>query len=290
MATLREAATWGHRAIEQAAVSESSRLDALVLLWHAAGISKEYFYAEAESQLDQNAFDRYRADVHRRCAAEPVAYIVQRREFYGLEFHVDRRVLIPRPESELLVERGLQHVDGLSPLIHPVRVLDMCTGSGCVGIALAYHRPGIEVTLADRSPEALCVASTNSRSLLGRQLETVETDLFDALPQRRFHLIVANPPYLAHTWFQEAAEQVKQEPQLALLGGGLDGLDLIRCLVQQAPSHLEPDGALMIECDGRQQENVALLLEKLGFTDVVAFDDLAGIGRIVVGRLACTKN
>ena len=286
MMTLRQAHHQGTCAIRNAGVSQSDTLDALLLLCRAAGISKERFYCEPNSPVDSSIQTAYDHLITRCCAGEPIAYILGEREFYGRVFTVDQRVLIPRPDTEILVEQALK----LCGKDEPLKVLDLCTGSGCIGITLAAEIVGSEVTLADLSEDALTVARTNCQTLLGRELETVQGNLFESLPNRRFHMIITNPPYLTDSWYENTADQVKREPYMALVGGGAQGLDIIRAIVEESPRYLESGGVLLIECDDRQNSAVVQLMEAAGFLAVDHATDLAGLRRIVWGRTRCTRN
>ena len=286
MSTFGEALRQGTLAIRDSGVSTSEALDAMLLLCKATGLTKEQIYSRPDTELTAQPRSLFGTLLQRRCAAEPIAYILGEREFFGRRFHVDARVLIPRPDTEILVEQALDLLEAHTE----AKVLDLCTGSGCIGITIAAERPQATVTLADISNEALAVAADNVNVLLSNTLELVQGNLFGSLPNRRFHMIITNPPYLAGQWYQTTAAQVKREPYSALVGGGEEGLDLIRTIVAEAPEHLESEGALLIECDDRQNTTVACLMEKAGFTSVSSSHDLAGCRRIVWGRLPCTKN
>ncbi len=286
MKTIGEALRQGTLAIRESGVSASDALDAMLLLCKASNLTKEWIYARPEAELKSDAHRLFDTLVQRRCEAEPIAYLLGEREFFGRVFQVDPRVLIPRPDTEILVEQALELLESHTT----ATVLDLCAGSGCIGITIAAERPQATVTLADISHKALAVAADNAMALVQTSLELVQGNLFESLPNRRFHMIITNPPYLANQWYQTTAEQVKREPYLALVGGGEEGLDLIRTIVAEAPDHLEPEGALLIECDDRQNTTVACLMEKAGFTSVSSAHDLAGCRRIVWGRLPCTKN
>lgn len=286
MNTIGETLRQGLLAIKESGVSTSEALDCMLLLCKATGLTKEQVYTRPTAEMTSEVRELFDTLLQRRCAAEPMAYILGEREFYGRIFQVDSRVLVPRPDTETLVDQALELLASGTD----AKVLDLCTGSGCIGITIAAERPETTVTLADISHEAIAVAAENARILLDTTVELVQGNLFESLPNRRFHMIITNPPYLASEWYQTTAAQVKREPYLALVGGGEEGLDLIRTIVDEAPGHLEPDGALLIECDDRQNTTVACLMEKAGFTSVSSSHDLAGCRRIVWGRLPCTRN
>lgn len=279
MMTIGEALDGGTRAIHAQRVSQTPLLDASLLLCSSTGFTREQLYAKSHIPLDQQAIDRYTSLVKRRCAAEPIAYLTGSRDFYGRTFSVSPAVLVPRPDTEVLVEQSLAFLDRFD---HP-KVLDLCTGSGCIGISIAAEYPGAQVCLSDISLDAIEIARTNSHALLDREVEIIHSDVFSSLQDRRFHMIMTNPPYLTQAWYEETEAQVKEEPSLALLGGDEDGLHIIRKIVQQAPDHLEDRGILIIECDYRQNGQVARLLEQRGFVDIASCNDLAQVRRIVWG-------
>ena len=286
METMREALNQADQAIKQAAVSDTSRLDALLLLCHVTNFTKEQYFTYSHRELTSAEQQYFQQLVQKRCDAEPVAYLTGHREFFGLDFIIDERVLIPRADTEIIVEQALE----LLPAFDSPRVLDMCTGSGCIGITIAKNSSQAQVTLADISSDALEVARLNSERLLGRKLETIQTDLYEALHNHRFHMIIANPPYLNDMWYRMVDDQVKKEPKSALVGGDVDGLATIRTLVSGAIKHLEDGGYLLVECDYRQQSAVATLFETYGFSPIIKANDLADLGRVVIGRFACTKS
>lgn len=207
-----------------------------------------------------------------------MAYILGHKEFYDLDFLVDERVLIPQPDTETIVDDVL---DGTPPNPN-LRILDLCCGSGCIGITLARHL-GCRLLLADLSREALEVARVNGvRLLFPGQYSLIQSDLFSRI-MGSFDMIVSNPPYLTRTWIDEASEEVRHEPDMALDGKGKDGLSLIRRIIAEAPGHLSNRGRIWIECDYRQIATVKALLLASGFMNVYIKKDLAGKDRVVVG-------
>lgn len=279
MIAIAEALKRGTQAIQSKQVSQTPLLDASLLLCAATGMRREQLYSRGEQNLGDREHTFYEHLVARRCEAEPIAYLTGSREFFGHTFCVTPDVLIPRPDTEILVEQALTELQNLE---NP-RVLDLCTGSGCIGISVASAHDGALVTLADISKEALALALANSRKILGRELECVEGDLFSALQNRHFHMIMTNPPYLNEPWYELAERQVKREPRLALVGGGEDGLQIIRRIIEESPAHLEQGGMLLIECDHRQNDLVGRLLTERGFSRIGQRDDLAQLRRIVWG-------
>jgi len=254
-------------------------MDSRALLRAALGVSDTYLIAHPGRTLTDRQRDRYLAWVERRRAGEPVAYLTGEREFYSLAFKVTPAVLIPRPETELLVEAALERV----PPNEPFRVLDLATGSGCVAVAIAAHRPRARVTATDISRDALAVARDNA-ARHGAVVEFLESDWFDALAGRRFDLIVSNPPYVAERDPHLSQGDSRFEPRTALVAGA-DGLTCIRLIIAQARAHLEPGGGLLFEHGHDQAARCRALLAQAGYSEVATRHDLAGIERVSGGRV-----
>lgn len=279
MIPVGEALTLGTKAIQENRVSQTPLLDASLLLCKTTGLSREQLYAKSSSLLSDDAESVYVSLIKRRCDMEPIAYLIGEREFFGRTFTVNSDVLIPRPDTEILVETALE----LFKESRKPSILDLCTGSGCIGISLAGEIPDSDVTLADISEGALQVARKNAARLLDRPVKVVQSDLFSAFEGERFSLIATNPPYLTDSWYDDTERQVKEEPRLALMGGDEDGLAIIRKIIEESPNHLYPRGVLLIECDFRQQGAVVELLRKRGFSDIGSKKDLAQLHRVVWG-------
>ena len=262
-----------------AALAEARRTippaEARLLLCHVLDRNTAWLEAHRDEALAAAESERFLALVARRTAGEPVAYLVGSREFYGRDFAVSPAVLIPRPETELLVDL----VKAVAP---PSRILDLGTGSGCLAITLALELPQVEVTAVDRSPEALAVARGNAERL-GARARFVESDWFAAVAGERFDVIVSNPPYIADGDPHLSEGDLRFEPALAL-SCGVDGLDAVRRIVAVASAHLNAGGRLLFEHGYDQAEAVAGLLSAAGFVDLEAHRDLAGIVRISGGR------
>ncbi|AJX30213.1 peptide chain release factor N(5)-glutamine methyltransferase [Burkholderia oklahomensis] len=261
-------------------------VDARILLAHALGWTRTQLITRADEPLDAAAVERYLALEARRAAGEPVAQLTGAREFFGLEFEITPDVLIPRPETELLVETALDAIDGIaSPC-----VLDLGTGSGAIAVSIASERPDARVWALDRSAAALDVARRNARKLLaparpGGPLQFLESDWYAALDSgRRFHVIVSNPPYIARHDPHLAEGDLRFEPRGALTDDD-DGLAAIRAIVAGAHAFLAPGGALWIEHGYDQAAAVRARLEAAGFADVESLADLASIERATGGRL-----
>jgi release factor glutamine methyltransferase len=280
--TIRRVLAWAIDDLKKRG-STSPRLDVELLLCLVLGVDRVRLLIDADRPLDKAELTRYRELHQRRRAGEPVAYLLGRREFYGRVFRVDARVLIPRPETELLVEVGLARTRHLSL---SARVLDLCTGSGCVAITLARERPTTRVAGSDLSPGAIAVARDNAVRL-GAAANTAffVSDLFAAVdPRCRFDLVTANPPYIPAPELPTLQVDIRGfEPHLALVGGE-DGLDVVRRIVEDAPAFLAPGGVLAMELASGQAPEVAALLEKAGYREVAIAKDLGGHERVVSGR------
>ncbi len=253
--------------------------DVRVLLRTALRATDAHVSAHPEQPLTDAQRSEYAGYVERRHAGEPVAYITGEREFYSLPFKVTPAVLIPRPETELLVEAALEAI----PADAPCRVLDLATGSGCVAITIALHRPRARVTATDVSPAALVVARDNA-ARHGVKIEFVESDWFAALAGRRFDLIVSNPPYVADGDAHLGQGDLRFEPRQALAAGHA-GLDCIEAIVAQAANFLGAGGRLLFEHGHDQGACSRVLLAAAGYDDIATRRDLAGIERVSGGRV-----
>lgn len=260
----------------------SPRLDAELLLCEVLGVDRIRLIVDSAVSLEERDLVAYRELIKRRRRGEPIAYIRGEREFYGHRFRVDRRVLVPRPETEILVETALERTKSRSLY---GRALDLCTGSGCVAIAFAKARPTWRVTGSDVSPDALALARENAERLgVAFAARWLLGDLFGAvLPEERFELVTANPPYIPKADIAGLMSDVRDyEPHLAL-DGGADGLVLVRDIVQRAPEFLSAAGVLVLEVGHDQAERAETLLRARGFRDLERHSDYAGIERIVSG-------
>lgn len=272
---VREAIEAASDAFEAAGV-DSPRLDAEVLLAEATGLDRAELAAEPDAAVDAGAARRFGAMVRRRVQREPVAYIVGRRGFRHLELAVDARALIPRPETELLVEIALE--------LAPESVLDVGTGSGAVALAVADELPDAEVVATDTSEDALALARENAErlELAGR----VAFERGTVPPARRFDLIVANLPYVREDELASLQPEISRyEPRQAVVAGE-DGLEAIAVVAAASSAALTDAGAIALEVGAGQAGAAAELLVDLGFMQVEGRQDLAGIPRVVLGRLA----
>jgi release factor glutamine methyltransferase len=259
---------------------ENPRLDAEVLVAHALKIDRTRVIIESLRPLEGAELAQLRDLVKRRRSREPIAYLRGTREFYGLTFKVDSRVLIPRPDTEALVECALDRSANVSL---SMRLLDLCTGSGCVAIAIARQRPTGRVVATDISADALAVARENAYRLGAYNVAFVESDLFVAVPAQRFDVVTANPPYIATEEIATLMPDVRDfEPRLAL-DGGADGLDFVRKILTKAPSFLELNGVLAMEIGAGEASTTAALFESHGYRAVRIDRDYAKIERVVSG-------
>jgi release factor glutamine methyltransferase len=261
---------------------ESPRLDAEVLLAFALRTTRMQLILDSRKPLMPEELARFRDLVKRRRTHEPVAYLRGEREFYGRVFHVDARVLVPRPDTETLVDVALARSAHLSMC---ARVLDLCTGSGCVAITLARQRPTTHVHATDISDGALAVARANALRLGAYNVSFSRGDLFEGLERWRggFDLITANPPYIPSAEVETLTADIKDfEPRIAL-DGGEDGLALIRRMIDEAPTFLAHDGTLAMEVGAGEAGETAKLFEARGFADVGITRDLGKIERVVAG-------
>lgn len=282
--TIRRVIAWATDDLKKRDVSTAPRLEVELLLGLVLKTNRVGLIIDADRPLSKEELGRYRALHQRRRSGEPVAYLVGVREFYGRPFRVDRRVLIPRPDTEVLVEVGLARTQAL---YLSARVLDLCTGSGCVAISLAKERPTTRVMATDLSPDALFVARENALRLGAMNVAFLQGDLFAPIAQRRarikFDLITANPPYIAEADIATLQVDIRGfEPSLALRGGD-DGLDIVRRIVREAPHFLDEGGALAMEIGAGQAQATAALLEAAGFSDIAVAKDLGGHERVVSG-------
>jgi release factor glutamine methyltransferase len=253
--------------------------EAELLLSHVLDRSRTWLFTHGDAEADAAAAERFEALVRRREQGEPVAYLMGRRGFWRFDLEVDPSTLIPRPETERLVELALARL----PLDRDLRVADLGTGSGAIALALAFERPRATVVASDASTAALEVARANARTLHLGNIEFRHGDWYAPLHGERFALLASNPPYIALGDPHLGEGDLRFEPASALASGA-DGLDAIRILVAGAPTHLEPEGWLLLEHGWEQGPAVRALLAAAGFTEAITERDLEGRDRVTLGR------
>jgi release factor glutamine methyltransferase len=285
-------------AVFKTAGIDTPSLDASLLLAHVLKISRASAAALGTEPLSQENLNEFLALVERRQKGECAAYIIGKKEFRCLEFSVNPSVLVPRPDTETLVEAAISVINEQIKIsnekagsydvssANSIRVLDLCTGSGAVAVSLKNEMPCLEVHASDISGEALETAKENARRLLGEnQIHFYHSDLCDALPRSLFSLIVSNPPYIPSGEIQTLSAEVQNEPRLAL-DGGKAGLEIISRIIDSTPDFLKRGGFLLLEADPRQMEKIASVLAGKGFYDIKLFKDLSGRERVIGGIFA----
>jgi release factor glutamine methyltransferase len=279
---IRERLAQDVAALRQALVLEQdeARSEVQALLQAVLAVNRAYLLAHPERVLTEQELSRYRSLLQRRLQGEPLAYILGEREFFGLGLRVTPATLIPRPDTELLVELALQRMPEAGG-----RVLDLGTGSGAIALAIAHARPDAAVTAVDAAEAALSVAQGNAVRLGIRNASFVPSDWFSALAEQHFDLIVSNPPYIAENDSHLSQGDLRFEPRTALASGP-DGLDDIRRIIGEAGAHLATDGWLLLEHGYDQAAQVRVLLQRAGFRNISSAKDLAGIERVTGGQFS----
>ncbi|WP_292954855.1 peptide chain release factor N(5)-glutamine methyltransferase [Nitrosomonas sp.] len=277
-ATIQQMLDWSYRKIE--------RIDARLLLQHVMQVSHAYLITHAEARLSTETAGQFMKLVSQREQGVPVAYLTGEREFYDLVFKVSPAVLIPRPETELLVETALANI----PQSRPFRILDLGTGSGAVGITIARHRPAAYVTAVDVSIDAIDIAKWNARKLSVNNIQIIQGNWFEALATGAvFDLIVSNPPYVAKNDPHLLLGDLRFEPDLALSTHD-NGLACIRHIIAAAPMYLVDGGKLLLEHGYDQASISQQLLQASGYRNIYSLTDLAGIERVCGGSYGVVKS
>jgi release factor glutamine methyltransferase len=280
--------------------AQEAKLEAQLLLQHTLNVNRAWLIAHEHENLPPSIHAAYGAMLERRLNGEPIAYILSEREFYGLKFKVTPATLIPRPDTETLVEVALAKIP-LEPSFRrksessdfttmdsdfrrndALKILDLGTGSGAIALAIAKHRPNTHVTAVDASQAPLNIAIENAKNLKLPNVKFILSDWFSALNNEKFDVIVSNPPYIEANDAHLKQGDLRREPISALVSGE-DGLDAIRHIIQNAPQHLNPHGCLLLEHGYNQAERVADLLKQAGFSEISHAHDLAGIVRVTLG-------
>jgi len=259
--------------------SDNPALEAQLLLGHALGLARGALMVRGEQALAAGPMAAFERAVQRRAAGEPLAYITGQREFWSLPLRVTPAVLVPRPETELVVERALALLG-----TGPARVADLGTGSGAIALALARERPGWRVTATDRSAAALEVAAANARALAVENVRFLAGDWYGAVGGERFDLIASNPPYVGATDPVLQGSALRHEP-LAALASGASGLEDLAAVIDGAVAHLSAAGWLVLEHGAGQAAEVEKLLVAQGFRHVRCHADLAGLARVTEAQI-----
>ncbi|TXH72105.1 MAG: peptide chain release factor N(5)-glutamine methyltransferase [Thiothrix sp.] len=260
--------------------SDTAGLDAQLLLCKVLAKNRSYLFTWPERELSSEQYAEFRNLVNQRLQGTPVAYLLGYREFWGMKIEVSAATLIPRPDTELIVQLALEHLESYSA----PKLLDLGTGSGAIALALAKERPDAQITAVDKSPEAIVMAQRNQQNLQLDNIRLLVSDWFSALDQtEHFDLIVSNPPYIAESDPHLEQGDLRFEPHSAL-SSGLDGLRDLTYLLQTAPRYLHKQGWLLLEHGYDQGRAVTALLKQTGYTEVACYQDLGGHDRVSLGR------
>lgn len=275
---IQELLEQGRRKLE---LKEDANLIAKIILSYFLKKDKSYLMIHKEEEVDSNIQKHYEEAIKKIANGYPMQYITHKQEFMKLDFYVDENVLIPRPDTEILVEEILNRVGKEES----IAILDMCTGSGAIGISLAKYLPNAKVSMVDVSRKALEVATRNAKEIgVEKQVKLIHSNMFQEMIDRTFDVIVSNPPYIETETMLGLEQEVQQEPKMAL-DGGEDGLDFYRILAKTSTSFLKQDGMLALEIGYNQKESVIKLLEKNGnYKGIVCRQDLAGNDRVILAK------
>ncbi|KGK86628.1 SAM-dependent methyltransferase [Desulfosporosinus sp. HMP52] len=273
---------WGESELLKKGI-DNSRFDADLLLAEVLKVTRDRLYLDWDRILSEQESEHYQKLIQRRSENVPLQYILGRQEFMGLSFYVDERVLIPRADSEVLVEKCLDILrqDHKNELVRSIRVADLCTGSGVLAISLAHFFPSAEVLGVDLSPGALEVAQLNAKQL-GVPVQWRQGDFVESIRGEYWDYVITNPPYVSAEDYRQCAPEIFHEPVMAFLGG-TDGLDFYRRLANEIRPLLNPQGKVLMEIGWNQAEAVCKLFQLNGFKTEV-FSDLAGRDRVILAR------
>jgi release factor glutamine methyltransferase len=285
--TIREAITQGSICLKNNG-NKTPSLDSSLLLACILGITRTEIIAKGTEPFTDQAYKSFLTLLERRKNGECIAYITGKKEFWNLEFYVNNHVLIPRPDTEILVEEAIKEIkkkEKEKTKNESLQMLDLCTGSGAIAISVKHELPFIEVYAVDICANALEVAQKNAECLLGENLICFyHGDLYNALPSanRTFSLIVTNPPYIPTDEILTLSQEVQNEPRIAL-DGGRSGLKIIKRVINSTPLYLNNGGRLLMEADPQQMQDIIILLDKRGFTDIKLYKDLNSLDRVIGG-------
>lgn len=282
MATIQELLILGKEKLEKSG-NEYAKYERKILLEEVLGCNYMYMLLNGNEEVAADKEQQYMEWIEKRCTHYPLQYMLGYAHFMDYTFYVDENVLIPRNDTEVLVECANGILEQYFNGCQDVRVLDLCCGSGCIGISLKLYHQYIRLVLSDISKEALTVTRKNL-SRYGLKAEVICSDLFEAFTGK-VHMIVSNPPYIEHSIIDTLMPEVKEYEPMKALDGGNDGLDFYRRIIKEAPERLCSKGWLMFEIGYDQADEVGMLMEKRGFLDVIVKKDYAGLDRVVYGHL-----
>ena len=262
---------------------EEANLKAKMLLMHILRVSKQYLVINKDLNIDDNKKNEFEIGIKKLCEHIPIQYIINSQEFFGYIFFVDNNVLIPQPDTEVLVEEVINIISNNYNFNNKkIKLLDLCTGSGAIGISLSKEINNLDVYLSDISEKALEIAKKNAK-FNKVNVKIIKSDLFKSIMEKNFDFIVSNPPYIESETIKELSEEVKKEPKVAL-DGGVDGLDFYKEISKKAKEFLKINGYLILEIGYNQKEKVTHILEKEGYKNIYCKKDLGKIDRVIVAQ------
>ena len=289
---IKQTLEYGIRLLKENNINEPV-LKTRIILANVLNKTKEYLMVHELEELDEELINIFKEDIEKSCKNIPIQYITNKQEFMGLEFYVDDNVLIPQPDTEILVEEVINICAGTDDHIalqKNIKILDLCTGSGAIGISIAKNVDNCDITLSDISVDALKVTTQNCKNIVGadghvcsqnKNIKIIQSDLFENI-EDKFDIIVSNPPYIKSDVIKTLDKEVQNEPMLAL-DGGKDGLDIYRKIIEQAYKYLNEDGYLCLEIGYDQKDEVIKLIEETNkYKEIYSKKDLAGNDRIVI--------
>lgn len=255
-------------------------LEATLLLGKLLNVDKIYIYTHGNEEVPQHIVDKFLELIEKRAKGYPIQYIINEKEFMGIDFYVEKGVLIPRPDTEILVEYVLKHIEDNKD----IEVLDIGVGSGAIGLSIAYYKKNTTVYGVDISDEALKVANINKQRLNLSNVKLLKSNLFENIGEdKKFHIIVSNPPYIPRKDIEELQDEVKNYEPMKALDGGEDGLDLYRRIIPESKDYLIEGGLLIFEIGYDQKEQVESIMIAEGFKSIETLKDLQGLDRVVLG-------
>ena len=262
---------------------EESILKAKIILSTLLSKPKEYLLINENQELDKSIEETFFVNIHKLCNNIPLQYVTNAQEFYGLKFYVDENVLIPRSDTEILVETVIKYVKNLENKNGNLKILDMCTGSGIIAIILAKYCENVDITAVDKSENALKVAIKNAKTHnVYNKINFVKSDMFENL-KGKYNIIVSNPPYIEKDVIKTLSKDVQHEPEMAL-DGGINGLDFYRIINNNVDNFLEKNGAVFLEIGYNQRDSVSEIFAE-NFKNIKCIKDLNNLDRVIVGNL-----